>query len=183
MKNIKIIALASILAVAQLNAAVTGGIHTAIGCVGNCLGDAAVQMLNAVGDQRDLNVSKVSFADNNLGNISATKIINIKTPTADRYSGYEVSFAHGELAGKQIRFVGINESEAGESVYKFFRKLSTDKLWTEVGTLSAAQPVNQLSAVITPDGALAFAGNNGKLAVMYIGTRNLTVPAAAKSRL
>jgi len=180
MKNVKVLYLAmvSILSIAQLSATVTGGIHSTIGCVGNCTGDVNNQGLNAVGDQRMLDTSKVAF--NNLGNISATKIIKIATPTEDRRSGYQVTFANGELANQTIQFIGNYESEAGEIVYKFFRKTATDKLWTEVGTLSAAQPVAQVSAVITPDGALVFSGSNGELAVMYIGAKNLTVPAAAK---
>ncbi len=143
MKNVKVfyLALAGLVAVAPLSAIVNGGIKSVFGCIGNCLGDVNTQGLGAAGDVRSIDTAKVTFKS--LGTISATKIINITTPTKNNYTGYSITFASGELANKQIQFIGMYELEAGENVYKFYRKLSTDKLWTEVGTLNAAQSVTQ----------------------------------------
>lgn len=151
-------------------------------CTGNCQQvNCQSGTANAVGDTRMLDVNNVNFSD--LGNISATKPIFLDVPTEDLRVGYVISFASaGKFANQRIQFITNYETEAGQVVYKFYRRLPGAKVWTEVGSVHATKPLSSLEVIITPDGAVIFI-NNGKNGIMYIATEAGNVPQAAKSKL
>ncbi|GEM_PF-3254226 len=157
------------------------GANTAVnanfGCTGYCPGGTKFIGSNAAGDRRTMDTKSLVFKD--LGTVSAAKNISLPIPDGMKRFGYKATFPQGEI-NTPMKFLGNFESEGDQYMYKFFRQVAGDNLWTEVGEMYPDGKLDSLNFTLNPNGTLVFTGDNGQAVTLYLATQNLGKPKSQR---
>lgn len=139
------------------------------------------QSMNAVGDRLQIAGSNEAMASAvALGAITQARPVSINLPAVGQMQGFTFIPTQGDLARQPINILMVGQKGSAQikGIVKFYRQLTGERVWTEVGSLVVNDATDDLenlhvSITLAPNGIVTFRQQNGVIAQIFAGDRVL----------